>query len=35
MDQQTLYKELKKRATELKLDIDIQHRNIFEAIHRI
>jgi glycine cleavage system transcriptional repressor len=35
MDQQILYRELKKRATELKLDIDIQHRNIFEAIHRI
>ena len=35
IDQQHLYRELKKRATELKLDIDIQHRNIFEAIHRI
>ena len=35
MDQQALYRELKKRATELELDIDIQHRNIFEAIHRI
>ena len=35
IDQQALYRELKKRANELKLDIDIQHRNIFEAIHRI
>lgn len=35
IDQQALYRELRKRATELKLDIDIQHRNIFEAIHRI
>ena len=34
-DQQALYQELKKRAQELALDIDIQHRNIFEAIHRI
>ena len=34
-DQQSLYRELKKRASELKLEIDIQHRNIFEAIHRI
>ena len=34
-DQQALYQELKKRARELALDIDIQHRNIFEAIHRI
>ena len=35
IDQQSLYRELKKRANELKLEIDIQHRNIFEAIHRI
>jgi glycine cleavage system transcriptional repressor len=35
VDQQALYQELKKRAHELALDIDIQHRNIFEAIHRI
>ena len=34
-DQQALYQELNKRAAELALDIDIQHRNIFEAIHRI
>jgi glycine cleavage system transcriptional repressor len=35
IDQQALYRELKKRANELKLEINIQHRNIFEAIHRI
>lgn len=35
IDQQALYSELKKRADELELEIDIQHRNIFEAIHRI
>ena len=34
-DQQALYQELKKRAQDLALDIDIQHRNIFEAIHRV
>ena len=34
-DQQALYQELKRRAHELALDIDIQHRNIFEAIHRV
>jgi glycine cleavage system transcriptional repressor len=34
-DQQALNRELKKRANELNLEIDIQHRNIFEAIHRI
>ena len=34
-DQQALYRELKNRAQELALDIDIQHRNIFEAIHRV
>ena len=34
-DQQALYQELKNRARELALDIDIQHRNIFEAIHRV
>jgi glycine cleavage system transcriptional repressor len=34
-DQQALYQELKRRAQELALDIDIQHRNIFEAIHRV
>ena len=34
-DQQDLYQGLKKRAAELELDINIQHRNIFEAMHRI
>ena len=34
-DQQALYQELKKRARDLALDLDIQHRNIFEAIHRV
>jgi glycine cleavage system transcriptional repressor len=34
-DQQALNRELKKRANELRLEIDIQHRNIFEAMHRI
>jgi glycine cleavage system transcriptional repressor len=34
-DQQALYRELRSRAKQLKLEIDIQHRNIFEAIHRI
>ena len=34
-DQQALNRELKKRADELRLDIDIQHRNIFYAINRI
>jgi glycine cleavage system transcriptional repressor len=35
IDQPALYRELKNRASQLRLDIDIQHRNIFEAIHRI
>jgi glycine cleavage system transcriptional repressor len=35
VEQQSLYRELKKRANELKLEMDIQHRNIFEVIHRI
>ena len=34
-DQQVLYQELKKRANELSLEIDMQHRQIFEAINRI
>jgi glycine cleavage system transcriptional repressor len=34
-DQQVLYQDLKNRAKELKLDIDIQHRNIFETMYRI
>jgi glycine cleavage system transcriptional repressor len=35
IDRQALYQELRRRATQLNLEIDIQHRNIFEAIHRI
>ena len=35
IDQKSLHRELNKRAKELNLEIDIQHRNIFEAIHRI
>lgn len=34
-DPQDLYQELKKRANELSLEIDMQHRKIFEAINRI
>ncbi|MEJ2101371.1 MAG: ACT domain-containing protein [Desulfobacterales bacterium] len=34
-DQQVLYQELKKRANALSLEIDMQHRQIFEAINRI
>jgi glycine cleavage system transcriptional repressor len=34
-DQQALYQELRKRADELSLEIDMQHRKIFEAINRI
>lgn len=35
IDQQSLYDELRTRAKTLDLDIGIQHRNIFMAIHRI
>ena len=35
IDRQALYRELKQRAKQLNLEIDIQHRNIFEAINRI
>ena len=35
VDRQALYQELRRRAKQLNLEIDIQHRNIFEAIHRI
>lgn len=35
IDQQALYRELRNRAKQLNLEIDIQHHNIFEAIHRI
>ena len=34
-DPNALYQELKKRANELSLEIDMQHRKIFEAINRI
>jgi glycine cleavage system transcriptional repressor len=34
-DPQALYQELRKRAAELLLEIDMQHRKIFEAINRI
>jgi len=34
-DQQALEADLRKRATELGLEINIQHRRIFEAINRI
>jgi glycine cleavage system transcriptional repressor len=35
IDRQALYRKLKRRAKQLTLEIDIQHRNIFEAINRI
>ncbi|MEN8779931.1 MAG: ACT domain-containing protein [Desulfobacterales bacterium] len=35
IDQQRLYTDLRAKATELSLQISIQHRNIFEAINRI
>lgn len=35
IDQQAFYTDLRKRASELLLDIDMQHRRIFETIHRI
>ena len=34
-DQKAFNRDLRQRATELSLDISIQHRNIFEAINRI
>lgn len=34
-DPQELYQKLKTRADELSLEIDMQHRKIFEAINRI
>ena len=34
-DQKAFDRDLRQRATELSLDISIQHRNIFEAINRI
>ena len=35
VDQKAFDRDLRQRATELSLDISIQHRNIFEAINRI
>lgn len=35
INRQELYTELRDRAADLSLDISIQHRNIFMAIHRI
>ena len=35
IDQRSLYKDLRDKAAELSLSIDIQHRNIFEALNRI
>ena len=34
-DQAALSRDLRKRASELDLDISIQHRNIFETINRV
>ena len=34
-DQQAFYRDLRKKAKSLALDISIQHRNIFESINRI
>ena len=34
-DQKAFERDLRQRASELSLDISIQHRNIFEAINRI
>jgi glycine cleavage system transcriptional repressor len=35
IDQQAFARELRSRAETLQLDLSIQHRNIFESIHRI
>lgn len=35
IDHLAFYSDLRSKAAELKLQISIQHRNIFEAIHRI
>ncbi len=35
IDQQAFQRDLKQRAVSLALDIDIQHRNIFEVLNRI
>jgi glycine cleavage system transcriptional repressor len=35
VDAQALFTDLRSKATELSLDISVQHRNIFEAINRV
>ena len=35
IDQHAFRKSLRKKADDLGLDLSIQHRNIFEAIHRV
>jgi glycine cleavage system transcriptional repressor len=35
VDQQALARDLRTQAAALKLEINIQHRNIFETLHRI
>lgn len=35
IEQQAFYRDLREKAKSLKLDISIQHRNIFETINRI
>ncbi len=35
VDQQAFARELQARAQSLQLDLSVQHRNIFEALHRI
>jgi glycine cleavage system transcriptional repressor len=35
IDQQQFHRELRKKAKDLKLEINIQHRRIFEEIHRV
>jgi glycine cleavage system transcriptional repressor len=35
VDLQTLAQDLRDKAVELQLDISIQHRHIFEVLHRI
>ena len=35
VDQQSFARDLQARAQSLQLDLSVQHRNIFEALHRI
>lgn len=35
IDQKAFRRELNRRAEELRLDISIQHRDVFETIHRV